>query len=350
MRFFITGGTGFIGGHLVHELIKEGHELWLLSRRGSLPTYPPLSPSAPIHPLRGDLLEPESYEGIISSVDGIFHLAGFISTRKRDRERIYRENFQATQTLWKVLGKVGFQGKVVYLASIFALGGGEERPVDENAEYRLNDSPVDYFRAKRLAEEETQKLITSGKLFVTFVYPTFCLGPGDLRLSSSRLLWMYLNMPIPVGFSGGWNILDVRDAARGILLSYKYGKLGEKTLLAGKNLSFPETFAILHRLTGLGQPRIYLGGKRLHLLGKLLEALRVGMVDEASLWISSRFWYYSGKKAMDQWGFRVRPVEETLRDAIKFFLDRGMVRHTRRYRILRARFTESDPHSIQPKG
>jgi dihydroflavonol-4-reductase len=276
-------------------------------------------------------------------MDGIFHLAGFISTRKRDRQRIYRENFEATKALWDALLRVRFPGKIVYLASIFALAGGEEIPVDENTPYNLEDAPVEYFRAKRKAELETLTIVQAGDLAITFVYPTFCLGPGDLRLSSSRLLWLYLNMPIPVGFSGGWNILDVRDAVSGLMLGWEKGEPGEKTILAGRNVTFAETFILLDKLTGLGQPWIYFGGKSLHLLGKLLERIRFPYLDTATIWISSRFWYYTGKKAEEEWGFKVRPLEETLKDAILFFLERNMIRSPGRKNLLAKRLLGEKP-------
>lgn len=343
MRFFVTGGTGFIGGHLVHELWREGHELWILSRNGTLPPYPPLPPHPErIHPLKGDLLTPSTYEELLPSMEGIFHLAGYISTRKADKERIFRENFEATRTLWDTAAKKRFPGKIVYLASIFALGGGEPVPVDEQCTYNLGDAPVDYFRAKRRAEEDSWARVRRGELAITFVYPTYCLGPGDLRLSSSRLLWLYLNMPIPFGFSGGWNLIDVRDAAQGLILGFKKGAPGERTLLAGKNLSFAETFSLLHRITGLGEPRFYLGGERIHYLGRLLERFPLLPLDEATLWISSRFWYYTGRKAEEQWGFRVRPLETTLQDAIAFFLDYNMIRNQRRKRKLLSRLKLQD--------
>jgi dihydroflavonol-4-reductase len=270
-------------------------------------------------------------------MDGVFHLAGYISTRRSNRKRIYRENFLATKTLWETLREVRFSRKIVYLASIFALAGDQETPVDENSPYNLADAPVDYFRAKRKAELETLKFVEAGELAITFVYPTFCLGPGDLRLSSSRLLWLYLNMPVPVGFSGGWNLLDVRDAAQGLILGFERGKPGEKTILAGKNLTFAETFALLDELTGLGQPWLYLGGRSLHIVGRLFERIRFPYLDTATIWISSRFWYYTGRKAETEWGFQVRPLEETLRDAILFFLDRNMIRSSRRQEQIRKR-------------
>jgi dihydroflavonol-4-reductase len=286
----------------------------------------------------GDLLEAGSCRAALARCDAVAHLAGYIATVPGERERVCRLNTETTRTLWDVVEATPGIERVLYLASIFALAGGEpDRIVDESSEYNLEHSPVAYFHAKRQAELDTWRRVERGSLPATFVYPCACWGPGDVRLSSSRLLWLYLNRPVPVTFAGGWNLMGVRDAAWGLRVGLEQGTPGDQTIIGGENLSITETFRRLDAELGLGRPRLTLPPKPAEWVGRVAQHLAPGLgIDREAAWIASRHWYYSSEKARREWGYRPRDLATAVRDGAAWFLDHGMVAEGSRARRLRA--------------
>lgn len=337
MRIFLTGGTGFIGGHLILELLEAGHEVRALSRSGALPAESPAaSRTNDIEVVKGDLLDPSSFRGHLDGCDAVAHLAGYISTDPQEEERVWRLNCETTRHLWDAVETTSGVERVLYLASIFALaGGGADEVVDESSPYNLSDNPVPYFHAKRAAELDTRERVEQGSLPATFVYPCYCWGPGDARLSSSQLLWLYLDRSIPLSFPGGWNLMDVRDAAWGLRTGLERGAPGERTIVGGENLTMDETFRRLDEELGLGRPSMTLPAPLAGPLGAAARWLAPGMgLDRQAAWIASQHWYYSSEKARRDWGYQPRDLAGTVRDAAAWFLDHGMVSDGRRRRRL----------------
>jgi dihydroflavonol-4-reductase len=328
MRVFLTGGTGFIGGWVLKALLDRGFEVVLISRSGTFPPYPPISPDLPVIPVKGDLSRKEDIVPHLEGCERIYHLAGWISTRKKDTEEVFRSNYTTTLHLWDLAVSINVK-KVVYLASIFTLGGGSGI-VNEEGEKDLFPVPVPYVEAKRSAQRVTEWYEKEKGLPVVYLYPTFCVGPGDLRLSSTRFFWLYMNFSIPFLFSGGWNLVDVRDVAEGIVEGGERLEVGSRRILAGENFSFLETLRILDEMWGIRSFRIPLPPRIGLFFGKVGELFSLPYVDEGSAWMASRNWYYDGSMAIKEGWFRSRPIRESFYDTFQFFLEKGMVRKSRR--------------------
>lgn len=315
----VTGATGFIGSHTADLLLREGHQVRLIVRSTrNRPNLDLLKQryAAGVEIAEGDLCDHASVEKALKGVKTVFHVAGFISTLNRDRDQIRRSNVETTRTLVDVLKSRSID-KFVYLASIFALGKGtRERPADENAEYNLTDYDIEYFRAKR-EEELMMGEAVRGGLPAVFVYPNYCLGPGDVYLSSSRIIYAVLKKQNPVLPPGGFNVMDVRDAAVGLRLGLEKGKIGERYLVGGENVTFAGFLTQAAQMAGVAPPRIRLPASVIRASGRWLEMLsRRPVLDRGSARIISEFWYYDDSKARREWGYRPRPLEETLRDSI----------------------------------
>ena len=317
----VTGATGFIGSHLVKYLLKKGENVRVLVRNpDKLMIFGPEQNKLDI--VKGDLLKINDISTALDGVDRLYHIAGFISTLPRDKDKIYKLNYDITYNLFEECSKRNIE-KIVFLSSIFALGGGGSIPVDEKVDCKLGDLNADYIRAKRMSEIYVREKISEG-LPIVLVYPCFCYGPGDLNNSSSKLLVLFLNKKVPGYIKGGQNVVDVRDAAIGLYLGMERGKKGEKYIIGGKNLSYCELFALLSEITGYSHPKIKLSGRMGKFIGLINQAFSSDpKLDRQSAEIMGRYWYYDDSKSRRELGYKPRPLRETLIDSINWFCIRG---------------------------
>ncbi len=321
MKVLVTGATGFIGRNLVEELLKNGYDVRILAR-----TPGKIRWEKNVEEVKGDVLVYDSLPPAMDGVDGVFHLAGIISTRKKDEKLMYEINFIGAKNIFQAAYEAGIK-RFLYLASIFALGAGtKDQPANENINYNLGHLPIPYFRAKRAAELESFRYLERG-LPIIYVYPTFCIGPGDEYISSSRLIVDFLNGKIPAAAPGGFNVIDVRDTVRGLRLGYEKGKIGEKYIVGGTNISYKKFLKELANLTGKKPPRLVIPASILKYSGLIFDNLMKNPpVDYGTGLMAGYYWYYEDSKARNQLGHTSRPLRESLQDAVEWFKKHGYIR------------------------
>jgi dihydroflavonol-4-reductase len=154
------------------------------------------------------------------------------------------------------------------------------------------------------------------------VNPAVTFGPGDVHLTSTRLVRSFLLGHVPAYADGGVNVVDVRDVADGHLLADERGALGERYILGGRNFTFDRLFADLGRISGVDPPvRVPTG-----LAAAALGALRVGpgrtTLSTHELVAASQFWTYRSTKARRALGWKARAHEETLEATVSWHMER----------------------------
>jgi len=322
MNAFITGATGFIGSHLLRRISEEYEKIYLLVRKESLTeNIKWIEGKDNISIVKGDLLEPSTFIDYLSRCEHIYHTAGFVGTNRAHKDLVFKLNYEASVNLLKALEKVK-PLKVVYLASIYALGKGEkDKPADETVEYNLENfaRKIPYMKAKRMADGFAFELAEKG-MPIVFGFPCYCLGPGDIYLSSSRFILASMNGFLRFYVDGGINVVDVRDVAEGLFLCMKKGRAGEKYLLGGYNLTFKELFYELYRFTNC-RPYFKIPKGAVKFAGYLAELIfgKKSIIDYNSALIMCEYWFYNSDKAKRELGWQVRPLEETLRDSVQWF-------------------------------
>jgi len=327
-RVFVTGATGFIGAHVMQQLLDRGDEVVALSRRGRDAPHVSDVASPRLEVVTGDLLRPETYRDAVASCDAVVHIAGWISTRKRDVDKLRAINVEATERLWEICDETEAK-RIVYLASIFAHGWGKgSRPCDETVAFdpAILALPVPYFGAKRQAELMTWRFVEERKLPIVFGYPGFCIGPGDTYLSSMRIVRDFVRGRAPAYVAGGMSFIDVRDAAAGLLGCLDRGRAGEKYLLSNHNLPWGSFFEILRGVTGARLPPVPLPRGPALFVGRLAERLSLGgLVSEGDLAVMGSTWFYEGSKAREELGLPSRPLERSVRDGITWLRGHGFL-------------------------
>lgn len=318
-KSLVTGGTGFVGSHVVRALAERGDELRLLVRRSSRLDH---LDGIEFERRTGDVTERAAVRRALKDVTRVFHIAGATSMRPADRERVFAVNVGGTRTVLAEALRAGVE-RVIVTSSVGAIGpaapGGT---ADEDQAFTAGGLGVAYINSKHEAEAEAWRIAAHG-LPVIAVNPSFVLGPDDPNGTSNRLVARFLLRKLPFYVEGGLNIVDVRDVATGHVLADEKGETGERYILGGRNFTLTRLFADLSRISGIEPPAVRVPGS-LALAGAEAAA-RAGVpipvtVDE--LRSAQQWWTYRTTKAKKQLGFKARPHEETLEDTVRWQLER----------------------------
>ena len=314
----VTGGTGFIGSHLVRALADRGDDLRLLLRRSSGTGH---LDDLDFDRRTGDITDRRAVRRAMEGVDRVFHVAGRTSLRDRDREAVFDVNVKGSRTVFEEAAAADVE-RVVFTSSVAAIGPAKPGGTTTEAqEFRAGRLGITYVNSKHEAEVEALRSAAKG-LPVVIVNPTFVLGPDDPKGTSMRLVRRFLQRRIPIYVDGALNIVDVRDVARGHLLADEKGEVAERYILGGRNFTLDRLFADLSRISGVAPPELRLPGwpaaqgARLAALARMSLPISSDEVKSASQW-----WTYRNTKAKRELGFKPRPHEETLEDAVRWEMD-----------------------------
>ena len=324
-RFWLAGATGFLGRHLFAQLRAAGHEVIAVSRNGGE------LDGQPVRAL--DILDEAAVAESAQGVDGAFLAAGKVARDRDAAEELHRVHVLGTRHALAGLRRAGVPRVVVASTSgTIAVGTDPDASYDESAHAPLElvAGWPDY-RTKLYAEREALQQNQPG-FEVVLVNPSLLLGPGDLRESSTGDVRRFLSRSVPAIPAGGMAFVDVRDAARGMLLAFERGRAGERYLLNAKNLTLSAFFARLERISGVRAPLLRAPSSRpLALgLGKLFTRAVKAIggqppVDEITMEMSQYYWYCDASKAERELGWTARDPGETLRDTVEDLVARRVV-------------------------
>jgi len=319
VNLLVTGGTGFLGSALVPLLAAEGHRLRLLQRSAA-----PEAEALGAEVIRASLSDPEALSPALDGVDAVLHLAGQVSFDPVDPAGMYELHVQATRRLLEACAAKGI-ARVVLASSSGTIAVSK----DERVATEADDYPIavvggwPYYLSKIYQEKAALRIHRDTGLPVVILNPSLLLGPGDARLSSTDVVFKFMERRIPAMPTGGLSFVDVRDVARAFAAALSKGRAGERYLLGGANMTFKELFARLERLTGIGAPKVTLPSA-VNLAGsKLLEKLHAWRgtetpLDPRSVEMGERFWWCDSSKAEAELGFVARDPQETLFETVRW--------------------------------
>jgi dihydroflavonol-4-reductase len=212
--------------------------------------------------------------------------------------------------------------RVTYTSSAAALGPARRgATADERQAYGGAELGIPYVDSVHEAEAEALRLAEEG-LPLVCVNPTLALGPGDVHVTSTRLVRSFLLGHVPAYADGAVNVVDVRDVAAGQLLADTYGGLGERYLLGGRNFTFDRLFSDLSRMSGTPVPLKVPRALAIATAGTLSIGPGPSTLSAVETLAASQFWTYRATKAKRELGWRPRPHEETLQDTVAWYLER----------------------------
>jgi dihydroflavonol-4-reductase len=324
----VTGGTGFLGAHVVRALLRRREPVRCLVRESSSRRN---LDGLPVEIAVGDLSDPPSLDRALRGVDTLYHCAAdyrLFAQRPRD---IFRTNVAGTDNLLRAAAQAGIR-RVVYTSSVGTLGHGNgDSPADETTPVSRSEMIGAYKTSKFDAERGAEAWASRG-LPVVIVHPSTPVGELDVKPTpTGRMIVDFLNHRMPAYVDTGLNLIDASDVAQGHLLAAERGRTGEKYVLGNRNMSLKEIFDALSSLAGIPSPRIRLPSWVPIAVGAVDTALarilryepRVAL-DSARM--SRRRMYFDSTKAVRELGLPQTPVEDALARAVAWFRENGFVR------------------------
>ena len=323
----VIGGSGFIGAHLVRELIRNGEQVRVLDRD----PFPVDVPEQPEETVQGDILRTDDLFQAMQGCTTVYHLAGIPMLWARN-ERVFEQvNHQGTVNVLQAARKANI-GRLVFTSteSILAPTHGNE-PVTETADPQLEDMLGPYCRSKFLAEQAVFQAAREG-LHAIVVCPTLPIGPGDRNLTPpGQMIRDFLQRKIPGYLDCTLNFADVRDMAIWHRLAARKGEPGRRYILSGHNLSIHDFFQHLSRESDLPCPRLkvpyavaltwsYVEHYFSRLTGKKPKSSVTGVK------LCRRSMAFDGSWTWKTLGHYPRPLEESIRQAVAWhrrYLDQG---------------------------
>lgn len=329
MKALVTGATGFVGSAVARLLLARGESVRVLTRADSDRRN---IAELPVETAVGDLREPSSLEAALAGCDALFHVAADYRLWVPDPDAIYAVNVEGTRNLLRCAAKAGVT-RMVYTSSVATLGLHKDgSPANEDSPVGLDDMIGHYKRSKFLAEAEVRRLIAEESLPVVTVNPSTPIGPRDVKPTpTGRVIVEAASGRVPAFVDTGLNVVHVDDVAAGHLLAFDKGRVGERYILGGEDMSLAQILTVIAVKVGRKPPKVRLNPSLLMPLARLAEAWarirRRGepFVTVDGLRMSRKWMYFSSAKATAELGYRFRPAEAALSDAIDWFEAEGYI-------------------------
>lgn len=325
----MTGGSGFIGSAVVRHLLAADKRVRVLARSS---TDRRNLDGLPIEIAEGDLLDSASLAAAIQGCDALYHLAADYRLWARDPRLLYRTNVDGTAAVMRAAVDAGVQ-RVVYTSSVAVLATvAGDCSVDEDTPVTFDDMIGHYKRSKYLAEDLVRAMVASHGLPAVIVNPSAPVGPRDARPTpTGRFIVEAASGRIPAYVDTGLNIVHVDDVAAGHLLAFENGKIGERYILGGQNMTLGRILATIADLRGFRRPRLKLPHGAIAPLAYVSEAAarltgREPFVTVDGARMARKPMYFSSAKAERALGHFAKPAEVALRDAVDWFAKHGYLR------------------------
>lgn len=332
MTTLVTGASGFLGSHVARLLAERRDRVRVLLRPTSQTR---LLEGLAVERVSGDLRDPSSLGNALAGVKTVYHVAADYRLWARDPREIYESNVQGTRNLLDAARRAKV-GKFVYTSTVGTIAVSRDGALpDEGTITSVEEMIGDYKRSKWLAEQEARQAAAAG-LPVVIVNPTTPVGPGDAKPTpTGRIIVDFLNGRMPAYVDTGLNFVPVADAAAGHLLAAERGRVGERYILGGQNLTLKQALEILSQVSGRPAPRMRVP----HLL-----ALGVAYADAALSGLMGRepriplegvrmarhSMFVSTEKARTELGFSAGPIAAAFERAVRWYEASGYVRAARR--------------------
>ena len=321
----VTGGNGFVGCHVVRALLARDDRVRVLARENADLTA---LAGLPVEIVRGDLRNFDSVERAVNGCNEVYHVGADYRLWLTDPAPMYATNVDGTEHVIRAATGAGVS-RIVYTSTVGALGiphGGVGR---EDTPSSLAAMPGHYKRSKFMAEQAALKAAHEGAP-VVIVNPSTPIGALDFKPTpTGRIIVDFLNRRMPAYVETGLNIVDVEDVARGHLLAAERGRIGEKYILGGENLTLKEFLGRLAAISGMPAPKMripyavafgYALGAEAFARTVTRRAPRASLTEVR---MARKHMFFDSSKAREELGYSPGPIDPAITAAIEFFRNKG---------------------------
>ncbi len=315
-RTLVTGGSGFVGQHLVAALLARGDRVRILDLRS------PERASSGAEFIDGSVLDPATVRAAFDDVEKVYHLAalpGMWMPRKADFHDV---NCRGTEIVIAAAREHGVRRFLHCSTESILFGRSNTAPVvSELTQTTPEEMPGAYTRSKMLAEQRALEAAAAG-LPVVIANPTMPIGPHRQLTPPTEMLRYFLGQRVQFYLDFVLNLVDVRDVAAGLMLAMERGRIGQRYILGGEDVSLRKLLETLAAISGRGAVRIPFPAGLAQGMAAMMEFVadhvtrRPPAATVEGVRIALRSKALSIEKSRRELGYAPRPLELALREVI----------------------------------
>lgn len=325
-QYLVTGATGFLGRAVAEELVRRRAQVHALVLRDD--PYIHLLPKE-VHTVIGDVCVESSLTDFFADADSrtcVIHCAGIVSVASRPGSKLYQVNVGGT---WRVLRQCMEHnvGKMVYVSSVHAIPeNSKDCIITEDCEFSPGLVDGDYAKSKATATELAFDAAERG-LNASIVFPSGIIGPGDMQGGSfTSMAKSFLRGKLPFAVRGGYDFVDVRDVAKGILDCSENGEPGKGYILSGHYVTIRKMLQLVGKTAKQKYRPICLplGLAKLaapYYEHRSLKKRKPLFFTPYSVAVLASNGQFSHAAASECFAYHPRPVKDTLRDMTAWLLE-----------------------------
>jgi dihydroflavonol-4-reductase len=276
--------------------------------------------------LYGDVTDLESLK--FSNFDLVFHAAGLVAYKAKDRPAMERVNVDGTRNIIAACEKFKIK-RLIHISSVVAIGAGfsQDQILNEDSEFNIGHLNLGYFETKRLAEALVKDAVKAGKIDAVILNPSTMYGAGDAKKGSRKTQIKVACGKFKFYPPGGVNIVGVEDCVDAIIGSVKKGKSGERYILSGDNLLIKEVFDIIAEAGGVKPPPIALPEWVVKSMGFIGETVNnLGGPETFSMenaHVATMYHWFDNTKAKRELGFSPKPGKFAVQKSVQWMKENG---------------------------
>ena len=331
--YLVTGGAGFLGSNICAQLLERGERVRAFVLDGDKNAkYIPND----VEVVYGNLCNKESLRKFFDVEQGVeticIHVASVVTVNPNYNKLVLDVNVGGTENVIDICLEHNECKKLVYVSSTGAI---PERPhnelISEVEELDLDKVVGWYAKSKAMATNNVFTAVKERGLNACVVYPTGIFGPNDYAVSeTTSTIIKIFNGDMPIGINGSFNMVDVRDLAAGCIAAADRGRIGEGYILGNEVIKFKTLSRILSEELGSKPIKYFLPISIAEFIAKRMEkkAVKNGempIMTTFSVYNLKRNNCFDYSKAVKELGYRVRPIEQTLRDEAQWLRENGYI-------------------------
>ena len=324
----VTGGAGFLGSHLVSQLVADGRPVRVLERPGVSVDHLPMDQ---VELAWGDIRDPEAMREATRGGTFVYHLAADPNLWRRDRREFDAVNHVGTVNVIRAALANGAR-RVLHTSTESILTSATFNcGAVENLRLRERDMLGPYCLSKFRAEQAVFEMVDAGAP-VVMVTPTLPVGPGDRHQTPpTRMAVEFCRGKLPAYLECRFNLVDARDVALGMVLAMDRGRFGVRYLLGGENHRLSDWLEILGREVGLPRPRWKVPYSLALTMAWLSERWadhvtgRMPLATVTGVRLARRCMHFDPAASLAELGLRPRSIQESARDAVAWYREEGWI-------------------------
>ena len=278
-----------------------------------------------VEPLEGSITKPADVARAVDGIRDVYHLAGRVSRERENAREMYEIHVEGTRVLCDAAKSAGVKTIVIASTSgtIAVTEDGEVVPDESYPQPLEIIARWPYYASKSYQEMAALERFNGKGLRLVIMNPSLLLGPGDDRLSSTKVILDFMSRKIGAVPTGGVSFVDVRDVAQAFRVGMRRGRHGERYLMGAANWTFSKFFGRLERLTKVSAPKIALPSRLAVGGAKLVDSFfkqwdMASPVEPGAIEMAQYFWYLNCARASRELAFKPRDPGETLHDTVSY--------------------------------